>query len=117
LDNFVDKHRRIENWFYSGKGLHLQYIDSQIAELVMYEMRVKHNCLALPVHDSFIVAAYMEDVLRAEMDMAAHKTLNMKIRIERKEQDQNICSSIDLYAFDSPEFSIYNTNVDQFRGS
>jgi hypothetical protein len=107
LDSFVAKHSQIECWFYSGRGIHLQYIDSQIAEMVMREMRVKHECLALPIHDSFIVDAEMESILKTEMDIAAKKIISMTIRIERKEQDEELKGVIELAPFDSNEFSFY----------
>lgn len=42
-------------YFFSGYGIKLQYLDSQIAERVMMGA-MKHDILVLPVHDSFVFA-------------------------------------------------------------
>ena len=62
----LDKHHAIEDAFYSGQGLRLQYIDSQLAEQVMLHFANK-GVPVLPVHDSFIVAAQHEQELVAVM--------------------------------------------------
>ena len=52
----IEKHHAIEDAFYSGQGLRMQYIDSQLAERVMLHFANK-GVPVLPVHDSLIVAA------------------------------------------------------------
>ena len=47
-------HSSIENEFFKGKGNHLQYVDSCIAEEVMLHFG-KMDYPVLPVHDSFIM--------------------------------------------------------------
>ena len=54
IDAFMAKHPLIKEDFFSGAGLELQFIDSQIAEYVLNHMMVKHQ-IVLPVHDSFVV--------------------------------------------------------------
>lgn len=66
IDAFTKKHEPIRHLFYSGLGVDLQYIDSQIAELIMLELG-KDGIVALPVHDSFIVEQRHEDRLRDAM--------------------------------------------------
>ncbi len=61
-----EKHHAIEDAFYSGQGLRLQHIDSQLAEWVMLQFANK-GVPVLPVHDSFIIAAQHEQELVAVM--------------------------------------------------
>ena len=58
----LEKHHAIEDAFYSGQGLRLQYIDSQLAERVMLHFANK-GVPVLPVHDSFIIAAQHQQEL------------------------------------------------------
>lgn len=53
-DLVLKRHKRIADLLSSGVGLQTQYIDSQIAELVMQSM-MEEEVLVLPIHDSFIV--------------------------------------------------------------
>ena len=62
----LEKHHAIEDAFYSGQGLRLQHIDSQLAERVMLHFANK-GVPVLPVHDSFIIAAHHEQELVAVM--------------------------------------------------
>ena len=51
-----EKHAPIADAFYTGQGLKLQYLDSQLAETIMLTFAAE-DIPVLPVHDSFIVAA------------------------------------------------------------
>ena len=62
----LDKHHAIKDAFYTGQGLRLQYIDSQLAEQVMLHFANK-GVPVLPVHDSFIIAAQHQQELVAVM--------------------------------------------------
>jgi len=53
-DLVLKRHKGIADLLSSGVGLQTQYIDSQIAELVMQRM-MEEEVLVLPIHDSFIV--------------------------------------------------------------
>ena len=53
-DLVLKRHKGIADLLSSGVGLQTQYIDSQIAELVMQSM-MEEEVLVLPIHDSFIV--------------------------------------------------------------
>ena len=66
IDAFAKKHAPIRHLFYSGLGVELQYIDSQVAERVILELG-KDGIVVLPVHDSFIVPEQYEDRLRDAM--------------------------------------------------
>jgi hypothetical protein len=84
LDAFEKNHSRISDYFFSGEGIRLQYIDSRIAEQVMlsfYEMG--EACLC--VHDSFIVKASLEKVLRLIMEDEYVNEVGFKPVIDKKE--------------------------------
>ena len=61
-----ERHKPIARYFSSGEGIRLQRLDSDIAETVLVAMMGK-GILALPVHDSFIVAEGHQDSLRETM--------------------------------------------------
>ena len=50
----ITAHKSIEHVFFKGKGNHLQFIDSNIAEGVMLQF-VDKNIPIFPIHDSFIM--------------------------------------------------------------
>lgn len=68
------RHPDIEPYFHSGIGLSLQNIDSEICRQVLLDMYRK-GIVALPVHDSFIVAeehqAVLSQVMRTTFDTVA----------------------------------------------
>ena len=64
-----DKHSKLGNIFYTGRGVFLQNIDSNLAERVMLILAEK-GIPALPIHDSFIVSRLHEDDLRDAMSQA-----------------------------------------------
>ena len=53
LKTLINKHPVIENYLCTGYGIHLQYLDSQIAEFVLQKMTAL-NIPTLCIHDSFI---------------------------------------------------------------
>jgi hypothetical protein len=60
------KHARISHHFHTGVGLHLQFIDSEIAMAVMLRLADEGE-VCLPVHDSFIVRGGIATRLKAVM--------------------------------------------------
>jgi hypothetical protein len=56
MDAIMAKHSPISRMFFTGAGLALQRLDSDIAEAVMREMR-RRGIVVLPVHDSFLAPA------------------------------------------------------------
>jgi hypothetical protein len=68
-DALMAKHQPIQHHFFSGMGVHLQYLDSRIAELVMLKV-IDLGGIALPVHDSFIVRIGREHELEQAMNDA-----------------------------------------------
>ncbi len=63
------RHRPIERYFHSGKGLRLQRQDSDMAERVMKKM-LAEGVVVLPIHDSFVTPERYEERVREEMDAA-----------------------------------------------
>ena len=78
-----DKHPNIKKHFGSGRGVKLQYLDSQIAEQVMLNL-ARDNIVCLPVHDSFIVRMSHQIDLQEEMDKAFKDIVGVDSRRERK---------------------------------
>tara|TARA_Y100000593_G_scaffold83282_1_gene156827 strand:- start:2934 stop:4430 length:1497 start_codon:yes stop_codon:yes gene_type:complete len=54
IEDFADYHKPIRQYFYSGKGVSLQYIDSLVAEKLINHF-TKLNIPILCIHDSFII--------------------------------------------------------------
>lgn len=54
IDDFADYHKPIRQYFYSGKGISLQYIDSLVAEKLINHF-TNLNIPILCIHDSFII--------------------------------------------------------------
>ncbi|MDA8755520.1 hypothetical protein N9M98_01930 [Candidatus Pseudothioglobus singularis] len=81
-DKLEERHSPIKQYFGSGRGIKLQYKDSQIAEQVMLNL-AKSNIVCLPVHDSFIVRASNQIELHEEMDKAFKDIVGIETRRER----------------------------------
>ena len=71
----LQEHHAIADAFYTGQGLRLQHIDSQLAERVMLYFTSK-DVPVLPVHDSFIIAAQHQQELVAVMKRVFGARLN-----------------------------------------
>lgn len=54
IDDFADYHKPIRQYFYSSKGISLQYIDSLVAEKLINHF-TNLNIPILCIHDSFII--------------------------------------------------------------
>ena len=78
------KHPKIAKYFATGKGIELQYIDSQIAEKVMLRL-ARDNIVALPVHDSFIVRMSHINDLKEEMYKAYKEVVKTGTIIDKKD--------------------------------
>ncbi len=73
-DSFVDKHKEIRDAFFSGEGIKLQRIDSEIAEKVMLRF-IDMGYPILPVHDSFVIHQGLRDELdKVMMDVFVEVT-------------------------------------------
>ena len=65
-------------------GLHLQFLDSEIAEKVMLEL-MPQGILALPVHDSFLVRQDFLPQLTAAMLKAFDEVMGAKAKLKQEE--------------------------------
>jgi hypothetical protein len=66
MNAIIAKHAPISRMFFTGAGLGLQRLDSDIAEGVMREMR-RRGIVVLPVHDSFLAPVSKAAELEAVM--------------------------------------------------
>jgi hypothetical protein len=91
IDKFAEKHRPIADYFFSGKGTYLQWIDSQMAEAIMVHF-AKKGQPCLPMHDSFIIDQRFSDELGEAMDGMTIGDWKLKIRITDNWEEQIIRS-------------------------
>ena len=83
MDAFQRKHKPIEEFFCTGKGIDLQYLDSQMAEKVMLHFS-KMGYAILPLHDSFIIHHALERELRDSMETAFKDMFGVKCKVDLK---------------------------------
>lgn len=76
-----ERHKDIADKFDTGIGLHTQFIDSQIAEIVMRDM-MGDGVLVLPIHDSFIVTAGYQQWITVVMEEAFRVLTKGRIGVE-----------------------------------
>lgn len=95
IDDFVKKHAAIKESFFSGAGLELQFLDSQLAEKVMISFASKGYPI-LPIHDSFIVETEKKEILDWCMADAYYDIFKMKCPVsinelgrQEKQEDWN----------------------------
>jgi hypothetical protein len=82
MKQLMERHKPIEEFFYSEKGSYLQWLDSQIAEAVMLYFADTFNQPCLPIHDSFIVdfrlLGFLEDIMQAYFEQALKQKIIVK---------------------------------------
>jgi hypothetical protein len=83
MDSFERKHDGIKHYFCTGKGIDLQFLDSQISEKVMLHF-AKEGYAILPLHDSFIIHHALENELKEAMEKAFYEIFNVKCSIDLK---------------------------------
>lgn len=83
MDAFEKKHHQIKQYFFTGIGIKLQNIDSQMAEQVLLHFS-KMRYAILPVHDSFIIHHGLEQELKDAMNKAFKDLLDVDIDIDLK---------------------------------
>jgi hypothetical protein len=83
LDGITEHHKPISNYFYSGEGTRLQRADANIAERVMLKF-VAMGYPCLPLHDSFITFATLDDELGQIMETAAVEEAAVIVPAKRK---------------------------------
>ena len=97
----INAHKSIEHVFFKGKGNHLQFIDSNIAEGVMLQF-VDKDIPILPIHDSFIMHhgyGYLGDLEEAmrrsyydifKSDIGINEEIYKEVKIDKPKPDGNI---------------------------
>ena len=80
-------HEPIAHHFYTGVGLKLQRLDSDIAEQVLLHFAQKQISI-LPLHDSFLMHHGYEASLEPVMRYAFEEVIGASPKIERKEPDK-----------------------------
>lgn len=83
LQAIKDTHPEIQKYFHCNYGVHLQFLDSQIAEKIMLNL-AKMDICCLCVHDSFIVARQFMGVLKEQMEDNFYHKFGCKPRISMK---------------------------------
>ena len=80
-------HKPIAHHFYTGVGLRLQRMDSDIAEKVLLHFAEK-GIAVLPLHDSFLMHQGYETWLEPVMKTAFEEVVGASPKIDRKEPDK-----------------------------
>jgi hypothetical protein len=80
-------HEPIAHHFYTGFGLRLQRMDSDIAEKVLLHFAEK-GIAVLPLHDSFLMHQGYETWLEPVMKTAFEEVVGAFPKIDRKEADK-----------------------------
>jgi hypothetical protein len=83
MDAFENKHENIKDFFCTGKGIDLQYLDSQIAEKVLLHFS-KMGYAILPLHDSFIIYQDLEEELKESMQKAFFEMFGVMTKVDLK---------------------------------
>lgn len=82
IDKIEQKHEAISKSFYNpGFGLHLQHLDSWIAERIINHFTNK-GIACLPIHDSLLIAKKYEAELRAVMEDAFYEIYQLEPTIK-----------------------------------
>lgn len=82
-ESIMDYHKPIAHHFYTGVGLRLQRMDSDIAEKVL--LHFAHKGIAiLPLHDSFMMHHGYESSLEPVMSSAFEEVVGLFPKIDRK---------------------------------
>lgn len=83
VDAILEKHSPIANQFFNGRGLQLQFEDSEIAVNLMQSFAKKYGMVPLlPVHDSFICHNAYEETVRAAMKREFRRRFNAKVGVK-----------------------------------
>lgn len=83
MAKLMHRHEPIKEFFYSGMGVYLQHLDSQVAEAIMLHLANNYDQAVLPVHDSFIVDFRFEGFLNAFMNQVVEQALLQQFPVKR----------------------------------
>ncbi len=84
LRAFADAHPQLHGDLWSGAGIRLQRRDSEIMRFILHRL-TNRGILALPVHDSALVATQHQRELEEVMRAAYLKVVGFEPQIERKQ--------------------------------
>lgn len=84
IELVFERHPIIRTVLNTDTGLHLQFLDSQIAEVVMLDLK-SQGIVALPVHDSFLVREEFQPDLRQAMTSAFEKVVGVPAVLKAEE--------------------------------
>ena len=90
----IEFHEPIAHHFYTGVGLKLQRLDSDIAEKVLLHF-AKSQIAILPLHDSFLMHHGYETSLEPVMRSAFEEIVGKSPIIDRKEAEKDGISTVD----------------------
>jgi len=79
-----ERHPIIKSALNTDTGLYLQFLDSEIAEAVMFDL-MSQGIVALPVHDSFLVREEFLPDLRQAMSSAFEKVVGTHAALKAEE--------------------------------
>ena len=97
-DAVLKSHSDIAHHFYTGAGLRLQKVDSQIAEKVLLHF-AKRRLPILPLHDSFLMHHGFEEELPNAMRKAFEEMGLGEVEIDQK-ADERTETTVDIAGFD-----------------
>jgi hypothetical protein len=123
MDAFERKHHKIKHYFCTGKGIDLQYLDSQMSEKVLLTFS-KMGYAILPMHDSFIIHHALKDELEEAMDNAFYEMFGVRCKVDlkynsieerHKEQGEEleICDASIEELFEDNKYSTYERFLNQ----
>lgn len=83
ISKVIEHNKEVSQYFNSGIGLHLQYLDSQIIEYCIGEfLNIGEVCL--PVHDSLIVKSHLFDFTKKTMEDGYLRVMGSKVNCKIK---------------------------------
>jgi hypothetical protein len=86
LKRIEEHHAALKHLFYTGEGLRLQYIDSQIAERILLHFAAR-DIVCLPIHDSFIVQRQHADELEQVMKEVYRAEVGFLPQLKRERRE------------------------------
>src|SRR5262249_50698021 len=112
-----------KDFFYTGYGVHLQYLDSQVAEKVMLHF-AKRGIPVLPIHDSFIVHHGYKNELMEVMISSFDEVVSTKgvvkakksfLEVRERRGTGEVTTDLDeLLELERP-YEGYNSRLDRWR--
>ena len=112
VEEIYSYHDPIQKYFGTGYGVHLQFLDSQIAMKVMQRM-YPEPCL--PIHDSFVVRTRQENKLNQIMDEEFTALTGVKAGIKSESLEVTADRKIIIDEMIDDELSDYSLRLSNWR--